>query len=234
MSLGEKLRQARLEAGLSQRALSGETITRNMLSQIENGSAQPSMATLQYLAGQLQKPVSYFLEEAVPSQPLPALWQTVEALEQARQLICLGRITDARTILFRLEVDIQNTPDWIFRQWLLLLSHMEPEQACRHFAQLPALEPELELRARAALQAGDGHLCCKLLGACQHPSVAWQLLMGEGLLLQKLWQEAAVHFSAVEKEYPHRACAALEICYREMEDYQKAYFYACRIRSLSK
>ena len=63
MSLGEKLRQARLEAGLSQRALCGEEITRNMLSRIENNAAQPSMRTLQYLADRLGKPVSFFLEE---------------------------------------------------------------------------------------------------------------------------------------------------------------------------
>ena len=63
MSLGEKLRQARLEAGLSQRALCGGEITRNMLSRIENGAAQPSMRTLQYLADQLGKPMSFFLEE---------------------------------------------------------------------------------------------------------------------------------------------------------------------------
>ena len=50
MELGEKLRKARLEAGLSQRQLCGEEITRNMLSLIENGSAKPSMKTLQYLA----------------------------------------------------------------------------------------------------------------------------------------------------------------------------------------
>ena len=37
MELGEKLRLARLEAGLSQRALCGDEITRNMLSRIENG-----------------------------------------------------------------------------------------------------------------------------------------------------------------------------------------------------
>ena len=63
MSLGEKLRQARLDAGLSQRELCGGEITRNMLSCIENGTAQPSMRTLQFLAGRLGKPVSYFLEE---------------------------------------------------------------------------------------------------------------------------------------------------------------------------
>ena len=35
MTLGEKIRQARLEAGLSQRQLCGGEVTRNMLSQIE-------------------------------------------------------------------------------------------------------------------------------------------------------------------------------------------------------
>lgn len=69
MTLGEKLRQARSEAGLTQRQLCGEEITRNMLSQIENDSARPSMKTLTYLASQLGKPVSYFLEETVAVSP---------------------------------------------------------------------------------------------------------------------------------------------------------------------
>ena len=63
MTLGEKLKAARLEAGLSQRQLCGDVITRNMLSQIENGSARPSMDTLGYFAGKLGKPISWFLEE---------------------------------------------------------------------------------------------------------------------------------------------------------------------------
>lgn len=63
MELGKRIKQARLEKGLSQRQLCGEEITRNMLSQIENGSAKPSMATLEYLARQLSKPISYFLDE---------------------------------------------------------------------------------------------------------------------------------------------------------------------------
>lgn len=63
MTLGEKLRAARLEAGLSQRQLCGDTITRNMLSQIENGTANPSMATLATLASRLGKPLGWFLGE---------------------------------------------------------------------------------------------------------------------------------------------------------------------------
>lgn len=70
MELGEKLRQARLAAGLSQRGLCGSVITRNMLSQIENGTARPSMDTLRYLAGALGKPMGYFLEENETPNPM--------------------------------------------------------------------------------------------------------------------------------------------------------------------
>ena len=69
MELGEKLRQARLEAGLSQRELCGEDITRNMLSRIEHGAARPSMKTLCTLSARLGKPVSFFLEEDSVSSP---------------------------------------------------------------------------------------------------------------------------------------------------------------------
>ena len=69
MTLGEKIKQARLEAGLSQRQLCGEEVTRNMLSQIENGAAKPSMKTLSYFAARLGKTVSYFLEEDTVLSP---------------------------------------------------------------------------------------------------------------------------------------------------------------------
>ena len=78
MELGEKIRAARLEAGLSQRQLCGNVITRNMLSQIENGAARPSMDTLRYLAERLGKTVSYFLEEQAVTSP------NQKIMEQAR------------------------------------------------------------------------------------------------------------------------------------------------------
>ena len=69
MELGQRLKAARLELGLSQRQLCGDVITRNMLSQIENGAARPSMDTLRYLAGELGKPLSFFLEEDAVTSP---------------------------------------------------------------------------------------------------------------------------------------------------------------------
>ena len=93
MSLGEKLRQARLEAGLSQRALCGEEITRNMLSRIENGAAQPSMRTLQYLADRLGKPMSFFLEEQ------SVVSSNQQTMASARQLYDLGQFDQAMAAL---------------------------------------------------------------------------------------------------------------------------------------
>ena len=80
MELGEKLRLARLEAGLSQRALCGDEITRNMLSRIENGAARPSMKTLRCLAARLGKPVSYFLEEDTVCSPNQEIMTAVRQL----------------------------------------------------------------------------------------------------------------------------------------------------------
>ena len=93
MELGEKLRQTRLEAGLSQKALCGSEITRNMLSRIENGAARPSMKTLQYLAARLGKPVSYFLEEAAVVSP------NQDVMESARRLYDTGEFQQAKLVL---------------------------------------------------------------------------------------------------------------------------------------
>ena len=79
MELGRKLKQARLEQGLSQRQLCGDVITRNMLSLIENGSASPSMDTLRYLAGQLGKTVGYFLDEDAVSSPNQSVMECARA-----------------------------------------------------------------------------------------------------------------------------------------------------------
>ena len=86
MDMGQRLKQARLEAGLSQRQLCGDVITRNMLSQIENGAARPSMDTLTYLAGRLGKSVSYFLEEDTVTSPNQPLMERAGVLWEKREL----------------------------------------------------------------------------------------------------------------------------------------------------
>ena len=91
MELSQKLKQARLDAGLSQKALCGDRITRNMLSQIENGSARPSMDTLRYLAQQLGKPISYFLEDTAVTSPNQALMEQLRQAAPSDALHLLGQ-----------------------------------------------------------------------------------------------------------------------------------------------
>lgn len=86
MELGQRLKQARLEAGLSQRQLCGDMITRNMLSQIENGSARPSMDTLRYLAARLEKPMGYFLEEGTVLSPNQQIMESARSASEADTL----------------------------------------------------------------------------------------------------------------------------------------------------
>ena len=93
MTLGEKIKAARLEAGLSQRQLCGDEITRNMLSQIENGSANPSMSTLRYLAEKLGKSPGYFLQEQAVDSVNPPV------MERARQAYALRQFGEVLEIL---------------------------------------------------------------------------------------------------------------------------------------
>lgn len=89
MELGQRIKEARLAAGLSQSQLCGDTITRNMLSRIEHGTVRPSMTTLRFLAERLGKPVSYFLDEATVTSP------NLHVMAYARQCYRRGEYADA-------------------------------------------------------------------------------------------------------------------------------------------
>ena len=61
MNIGEKIKKIRAAKLMTQSELAGTHITRNMLSQIENGSAQPSMATVMYIAQKLNVSPGFLL-----------------------------------------------------------------------------------------------------------------------------------------------------------------------------
>lgn len=119
MDIGTKLRQARLEAGLSQRQLCQGIVTRNMLSQIENGSARPSMDTLALFASRLGKTVGFFLGEPVASG-------NRACMENARQAYARGDLTGAKTFLGEYQgPDGQLDDEWGLLNILVLLSEAE-------------------------------------------------------------------------------------------------------------
>ena len=64
MNIGEKVKNLRTSKLMTQKELAGDIITRNMLRQIERGSALPALQTLIYLANRLGVPVGYLVSDS--------------------------------------------------------------------------------------------------------------------------------------------------------------------------
>ena len=70
-TLGKRIKEARLAKKMTQSEVVGDFITRNMLSQIESGSATPSVKTLEYLCKVLEIELMPFcLMKTTPKTPL--------------------------------------------------------------------------------------------------------------------------------------------------------------------
>ena len=264
MELGERLKGARLEAGLSQRQLCGDVITRNMLSQIENGSARPSMDTLRYLAARLGKSISYFLEEDAVLSAHQALmgdardafaageWEkvcevlgryrtpdavfnrekrlleTLAVLSLAELALQQGKSRYAGELLEKVEISHTDycAAD-LYRRKLLLLGKTGKLVADA----LPSLDEELLIRAEDALASGNYERAAQLLDAGEDKETPqWNFLRGEAYLAQKQYEPAAGCYHKAEEKWPEKTAAPLERCYRELEDFKMAYFYACKQR----
>ena len=65
--IGERIREARRRAGLTQQQLAGERYTKAYVSALETGIARPSMVALSYLSDRLGLPPSHFLDEQTPA-----------------------------------------------------------------------------------------------------------------------------------------------------------------------
>ena len=59
--LGRRIKERRKKLGITQAQLCGDYMTRNMLSRIETGDANPSLETLLFIAQKLKLPPSFFL-----------------------------------------------------------------------------------------------------------------------------------------------------------------------------
>ncbi|MPM48858.1 hypothetical protein SDC9_95585 [bioreactor metagenome] len=94
MTLGQKIKAARLSLGMTQKELVGDIITRNMLSKIENDSATPSVRTLEFLAGSLGFPTGYFLDDAQISDG-----SSPDGLDEARAAFREERWEDCLALL---------------------------------------------------------------------------------------------------------------------------------------
>ena len=253
MELGQRIKQARLQAGLSQRQLCGQEITRNMLSQIENGAARPSMATLQYLAARLGRSVSFFLEEtaASPNQTrMDAARDAFRAKNYGDVLAILAEYTGPDPV-FDAEKNLLEALSCI------LLAESNPnaallEQAAEAGGKTPYYTPELERRRLLCLSRTENADLPAIAAAMPAPdqelllSARAALMAGDHRrciafldavrdqtaqwqLLRADCAYAAGDYAAAIEYYTRSgdAYAQLEQCYLKLGDYKMAYHYAC-------
>ena len=101
--------------------------------------------------------------------------------------------------------------------------HQKAEQV------LPSLDDELMLRASLAINRRDFPRAGALLEAMEETSSPrYCLLMGQVLVSRKDYAAAAKLLGHAEGDFPEQTAPLLELCYRELEDFKMAYFYACK------
>ncbi len=97
--LGQRLREARTAAGLSQAQLGAPYYTRAHVSAIELGKIRPAMKSLEHMATKLGKPASYFMEDR---QLEEQRGERAVAIARAHQLTAEGKSAEAIVILTQL------------------------------------------------------------------------------------------------------------------------------------
>lgn len=219
-------------------ATGGEKITRNMLSQIENGSATPSVDTLRYLAQQLHKPVSFFLEGGSSLPGFEKVWEAFRAGDAQQALNQLDALPEeangweyallrALALLSAAEQYIQQGRGMYAGKLLTQAEALEeklsflPELKTRRLLlraklklpveaeALQSLDEQLYLHAYAALGADAPVRAAAYLDACADRTGAdWHLLRAKVYMKQGEYAAAAVLLQQEEKKKPEETGSA--------------------------
>lgn len=91
---GRIIKEARISKKMTQSEVVGDFITRNMLSQIESGSATPSVKTLEYLANVLDIPVASLMPQGDDTEDAGTVSGS-ERFIRAKMLFFEGRYAEA-------------------------------------------------------------------------------------------------------------------------------------------
>src|SRR5579875_3681041 len=93
--VGERIREARQEQGLSLAQLAGTELTRGFISAVEHGRSSISIQALNYVARRLDLPMSHFLADTVDTSAL----ELELTLDEAETALRSGRSREAITLL---------------------------------------------------------------------------------------------------------------------------------------
>ncbi len=286
MNLGEKIKAARIERHMTQKDVVGDYITRNMLSKIENGSATPSVKTLEYLAGALGLPAGYFMTESNGDELTPGAMSDARAQfkrenfdacvtllepldmeggywEEAMLLLARAKISLSKKAMLdgRYEEAIRLAKEAIahnddsiyvstaFRtEALLIIARCTMELDGDFLKTLDDYQAsyqdqglgEFYRLTMAEYYIGQGDLAAakkemdSIVRLSEASRPAYLMLQGSMELKDNQYAEAAKQLEKAEQLarttgssfFMSSLYAMLEQCYREMEDFKKAYHYA--------
>lgn len=134
MTLGQKIKALREEKGLTQSALCGDAITRNMLSRMEHDCALPSFSTLLFLAERLEVSPGYLLEENADLFP----FRKNAAIDGLRQKLKEGRCDELLEELAALGDEDEET------LLLAALAHLSLGKECFYRGQMASAEKHMK------------------------------------------------------------------------------------------
>ncbi|PZS04725.1 MAG: hypothetical protein DLM69_01515 [Candidatus Chloroheliales bacterium] len=115
-SLGSRLREARLAQGMTQDDLAAGQFSKSYVSAVELGKIRPSVNALRTLAGRLDQPMSYFLEE---EDAISEEERMATELADARYQLLASKPAEAQRILEGLDTDGLRSIERINAQLLL-------------------------------------------------------------------------------------------------------------------
>lgn len=286
MTLGQKLRQTRLSKGLSQSQVAGDCVTRNMLSQIENDQASPSMRTLEHLAQALGVSVGWLLSDEQTDAAMERMRRARALFRERKYEECLALFAqdapgDDETLLLcsiaaealagqmLLDETISRAKELAGRalEWnrkSLYVSAQVQTGALDVLARIAILEKnpdEAVERYKACYLEGQNtvryhftmarfHLQQEHIQAAEREiwSIAelpeasraeYLILRGKIAAKREQYENAALYFHQAE-EIPlgrmleRELYEGLEVCCREMGDYQQAYLYASKQLAMQK
>jgi hypothetical protein len=161
------------------------------------------------------------------------LLEAMSALTLARQAMETGKRPYAVQLLQRCAQAGDQTVYYgaeLERERCLLLARLEPALV----EKLPSMDEELCLRAKLAMEKGGAVRSARILEAAEERSAVWHMLRGKTAFAMGQYREAADYLHQAETEFPQETAVLLESCYRELEDFKQAYFYACKQKEAPK
>jgi transcriptional regulator with XRE-family HTH domain len=108
----DRVRRARIEAGLSLADVAGSDVSRTMIHFVETGKSRPSKRVLRLIARRVGKPITYFMQEGKEESPkgedvaaelsaaaarLKRFANASELIEVERQVLQLAEVTLRQT-----------------------------------------------------------------------------------------------------------------------------------------